>query len=281
SWNPTLQTLAPVADLWVNDVGRLECCPVLPGMDAAPVSPQAVTDRTGYVAVRLNTELTEAELVGFIPSLAAEWVEGEAIPLTEWRSLAALPEYLASLESIDSAAQVAASGEIKTPSSAQQPESTGAIAQLSGWLNDAVDNGWQALEVVMEQIQQRSTQELAYGFRQPVSSHRRPSSEVVKRGKFLMLGDQSSDELLFLVGVKPSEAGSEMNITVEVYPFETQSYLPQTIQLAVMDATGKAVLQAEGGNSEGLEFHFSGEPGERFSVRVSIEGHQFIEQFQV
>ena len=59
------------------------------------------------------------------------------------------------------------------------------------------------------------------------------------------------------------------------------SHLPQMITLAVLDETGKAVLQAEGGNSEGVEFQFSGEPGERFSVRVTTQDRSIIEEFQL
>jgi len=283
SWDPTLQALMNVADVWVDDVGRLECCQVLPGMDAVPVSTQATADRIGYLAVQLNADLTEAELLGFVPSLQDEWIDMEQVPLTEWRSLNELPKHLATLQS---ASSMKNETEVKPPSTTQGPwsESTGAIACLSGWLNNPINKGWQALDTIMEQVQQKhQANGLAYGFRQPLSSPHSHliSSDSVKRGKFLTLGEQARDELLFIVGVNPSPVGSELNITVEVYPFETQLYLPQTIQLAVMDETGKAVLQAQGGNSEGLEFHFSGEPGERFSVKVSVEGHQIIEQFQI
>jgi hypothetical protein len=47
----------------------------------------------------------------------------------------------------------------------------------------------------------------------------------------------------------------------------------------VLDEQGKSVLQAEAGNSESIEFQFSGEPGESFSVKVALGDFSITEEF--
>ena len=49
----------------------------------------------------------------------------------------------------------------------------------------------------------------------------------------------------------------------------------------VLDEQGKAVLQAEAENSEGLEFQFSGEEGEIFNVKVTLGEVSITEKFLI
>jgi hypothetical protein len=49
----------------------------------------------------------------------------------------------------------------------------------------------------------------------------------------------------------------------------------------VLDEQGKSVLQAEAGNSEGLEFQFRGEPGESFSVKVTLGNLSITQEFLI
>ena len=288
SWNPALQTLMNTADLWVDELGRLECCPVLPDMEAVPISPQAIADRIGFIAVRLNADLTEAELLGFVPTIKGRWIEAECIPFDALQSLDDLPAYLASLapttqmnETAEIALAEASNGVEQTSKLRRSPSP---VTHLTQWLMDGIDAGWHNLERIMEQLQEQShTNALAYSFRRPLSSVQTDNvlQNGIKRGKFLTIDDQSDNTLLVIVGVQASSSNSDMNITIELYPLGAQPYLSETIHLAVMDETGKAVLQAEGDDSGGLEFQFSGEPGERFSVKVSVHDWYIIEDFQV
>ena len=311
SWQPEIQALINTADLWVESLGRLECCPVLPDMDTVSVSAQTASDRIGYVAVQINESLTEAAILGFVPAVDPDLFEAEAsavIPFSNLQSLDLLPDHLESLERVvesDSVEHFATEPMSEDADTVKQSQA--ATTRLSEWLDpqtwtqslgDRLNLGWQAVETLMEQLpEQFADGTLAYSFRQPISSHEplvyptmTPSSshniddEIMagtKLGKVLTLSDRTDDTLLFMVGITPDAASTQMNITVEVYPLETQPYLPQTIHLAVMDEMGKAVLQAEGGNSEGLEFQFSGESGERFSVKVTVQDHSIIEDFQI
>jgi Protein of unknown function (DUF1822) len=54
SWNPSLQVLADTADLWVHNLGHLECRAVLLNTDVCVIPPQVWGERIGYVAVQFN-----------------------------------------------------------------------------------------------------------------------------------------------------------------------------------------------------------------------------------
>jgi hypothetical protein len=57
-----------VADLTVPGIGRLECCPIVAGTEIVHVSPDAQSDRIGYVVVKFDADLNKATLLGFVPT---------------------------------------------------------------------------------------------------------------------------------------------------------------------------------------------------------------------
>lgn len=305
SWDPALQALTNVADLWIRAGERVECCVMLPDMETVPVSAQSMSDRVGYLAVRLDAELESADILGFVPTLDAKVIETNAIALNHLQPLDAFPEYLATLATQERTVQEGIIDDQNISETSAQPS---LITQLSQWLtpqivasaadlSNGLSQGWKQVTTLIEELAEPSG--LAYTFRQPTiqtalvqslsisdsnpDDREHPPAIMVsnKLGKFLTLGDRPEDTLLFVVGITAPSTGSEMNISVEVYPLAMSPRLPQMITLAVLDEMGKAVLQAEGGNSEGLEFQFSGEPGERFSVRVTTQDRSIIEEFQI
>lgn len=254
SWNPTLQVLSDAADLWVKGRGRLECRPVLPGMQDCVVPAEVWTNdtldadstRIGYVFVQLNAELTEATLLGFLPT-----VTSETVALSDLQSLDRFPEFLAQVK----------------PQSQRQPESIpSAPTRLSHWLQQMVGSGWEALETLWQQPD--AAPQLAYQFRQLAPQTAEAAASSVKRGKRLSLGQSPEGQLVLLVGIAPVAQSAEFQITVELYPMAGQRYLPRSLQVMIIDAAGQGVLQADGTHSEGLEFQFSGEAGEPFTVQI-------------
>lgn len=247
SWNPTLQVLVDTADLWVHNLGHLECCAVLPNADVCIVPPQVWCERIGYVIVQFNIELTEAALLGFVST-----VETENLPLKELQPIDQLPEYLNRLAAGQSVTTV-----------------------LSRWLQNIVDSTWQALEMLMEQQGQP-----ALSFRTPVTQPLDSSTAGARYGKYLTLGDTPEAQVLFLMEILPKTA-VEYQIKMELYPSGKEVYLPRSLHVAVIDEGGETILQAAGNNSEGLEFQFTGEPGEQFSVKVSLQERHIVETFEI
>ena len=70
SHNPLLQKFMDVADLNVKQLGKFECHPVLPTSEVLEVPPEAWDNRIGYIAVQLDQSLREAKLIGFTPTVA-------------------------------------------------------------------------------------------------------------------------------------------------------------------------------------------------------------------
>jgi hypothetical protein len=266
SWNLTLQTLSDGADLWVQGLGRLECRPVLPGMQACPVPPEAWSDRIGYVAVQFNPELTEADLLGFVAQVTAD-----AIPLGHLQALAELPQWLQSLRS--------------------PAEATIRLRHwLEPWVQPWLEAGWETLETIRQSLQ--GDGELAYSFRQSLSQEiaaLETSTQGAKRGKRLQLINPSdtsiSTEVLLLVEIAPrppeAETEEEFQITVELVPLNASQPLPRSLHLRFLDAAGQVVLQADGSHSDGLEFQASGSRGERFTVQVVWQEQRFEEHFEI
>ena len=263
SWNPVLQVLADTADLWIEDWGRLECRPVLPHQSAWTVPSEVLAERIGYIFVQLNADLTEATLIGFLPRLIEAQVTVEQL-----LSLAEFPTFLNQLAS-PSTAQASALTVPSGPSVALRP-----------WLTQIIETGWTSLEQLIADWQ---SPEPALSFRAPtgqIELIERPLTGV-KQGKFLNLGDRPEDHVLLIIGIAPAQSGMAFNITVELYPTGQEIYLPPCLQLSVMDEANVPVLQAEGRQSQGLEFQFSGEPGECFTVQVSLDQLTLTESFEI
>ncbi len=88
SRNLTYLKFMDVADLWVKDVGKLECRPVLPGSTTLQIPAEAWSDRIGYIAVEMSQSLKQATLLGFTDTAVVE------TSLNQLRSMADFLEYL-------------------------------------------------------------------------------------------------------------------------------------------------------------------------------------------
>ncbi|HEY9668893.1 MAG TPA: DUF1822 family protein [Coleofasciculaceae cyanobacterium] len=252
SWDSMMQTFLNVADLQVKNCGKLECRPVEPESDVVQVPEEVWEGRLGYVAVQIDESMEEATLLGF-----AERVSVQELPLSELRSLEELPVYLNQFTQI-------------------QPVKE--RVNLSQWLQNVIETTWETVEAIFVPPQA----ELAFSTRS-LSPGTTTMPEIpvdgVKRGKRLDLEGQAGiEQVAVFVGLAPTPS-PELDITVEVYPIGSQPYLPSELQLMVLDEQGKSVLQAEAGNSESIEFQFSGEPGESFSIRVALGDFSVTEEF--
>ncbi|MBW4630393.1 MAG: DUF1822 family protein [Iphinoe sp. HA4291-MV1] len=129
SCNPAMQALMDVADLMVENRGKLECRPVLPNAEIVCIPAEVWEQRIGYVAVQLSESLREATLLGFVKK-----VTSEELPLNQLRSLEELPRHLNQIRS---------------------------AIDLSKWFENIFAAPWQALDAVLNP---KATQ-LAFSFR--------------------------------------------------------------------------------------------------------------------
>jgi len=163
SHNPILQSLSNSADLWIEGKGRVECRPVLPGESRCVIPPETWGDRLAYIAVQLNSDLTEANLVGYLPH-----VYHSEVPLTDFHSLDTLLEHLHPV-------------------------------MLTQWLDNLEDrlaSGWQT----WREFWSTSQPQLAFSFRHPSATASAPTH--CERGKKLQL-DPNGEPIGLFIGIHP------------------------------------------------------------------------------
>jgi hypothetical protein len=258
SWNPLMQTLMNVADLQVENLGKLECRAVLPNSQFCYVPPEVWEERIGYVAVQLNESLREATLLGFVKE-----VKTEKLPLSLLKPLEDLRERIRELKSLAVAANA--------PAVKKQ-------VHLSQWLNNIFEAGWETVESLFDPPQT----ELAFRFRSaiPTRSMTLENPEFgITRGKLLGL-ERSGDQVALFVGLKPT-ASSEMDIWVELYPINGKVNLPEDLQLMVLNEQGEAVMQAQAKSTKNIQLKFGGQPGEGFGVKVALGDVSITEPFLI
>ncbi|MDJ1183097.1 DUF1822 family protein [Roseofilum casamattae] len=235
------QSLFDAADLDLENIGKIECRPVLPDEEMMQVPAEVWSDRIAYIAVGLNRELTEAKILGFV-----EKTEEEEVPLSQLRSPDELLEFL-------------------DRNMAEPPSIC-----LSEWLGQSIDSaiarGWQALE----DISSIYSLQPAYHFRSKGSA--------AKRGKIFNLERENACFAL-LIGIQGR--GTDMHISAEVYPTGEQTYLPPNLKLNILNDVGLSVMEAISQQTKNIQMEFKGEIGEMFQVKISLEQMCLIESFTI
>ncbi|WP_204103078.1 MULTISPECIES: DUF1822 family protein [Spirulina sp. CCY15215] len=245
SWDISLQTLSDTADLTIAGYGKIECRPVLPDASTCRIPFEVREDRLGYIPVQFNPELSEAKLLGFTAKLEGD---REDFPLASFPPLELLWDYLQPLP-------------VEIP-----PLRDATIVCLSRWLEEAIDAGWETIESILG-----SPPTLATNFRRGSLSHQNTpvNKNGIKRGKLFDL-ERADERIALFVGFQQPYPDREWDISIEVASIGTQPHLPEDLQLFLLDEKGRSIMQAEARSSEGLEFHFSGELGERFSIKIVL-----------
>ncbi|MBP5971163.1 DUF1822 family protein [Brasilonema sp. CT11] len=259
SWNSLIQTLMDIADLEVIGFGKIECFTVLPNEQVIHILPEVSSDRIGYVAVQFEESLEEATLLGFVKTVPDS---GELL----LSRLSSLEDFLIHLNQlIDSKVWHKSAIKVEQPT------------HLSQWFMNIVDAGWQTIESLLNPQQS----ELVFRFRgtEHTLVHPENSTSSLQKGKLLDLGqDLKSQIIALVVGLLPVSR-EEINIGVKVYPTGGQIYLPEELELIVLDSAGIPVMQAIARNTKSIQLNFSSEIGERFSVKVALGNVSFTELF--
>jgi Protein of unknown function (DUF1822) len=141
---------------------------------------------------------------------------------------------------------------------------------LSQWLNDTVEDGWQAIETLIHPE--------AY-----LALNTRNSEANVRKGKLLNLGvrlGQQSVALLVTISPEPEE---KLNVLVQLHPTGGQRFLPPHIQLTLQSKAGEILqeVQARGQDNYIQLQPFKGSAGKRFSLKVSLLGMSVKEDFEL
>lgn len=236
-----------VADLDVVGAGKIECRPVLPDSQTCHIPSDAWDDRIGYVAVQLDRSLTEATLLGFTQTAAAE------IPVADLIGFDNFLEYLSDIEQ---------------PPTANNSSNIPKTVNLKHWIEGIIDETW----LTVEQLLNPRQVEMMFSFKNAIT---------ISRGRPIDLGMQLAGESVALVAtLLQSQPDSEVDITMRVHPRGSSNYLPEGLQLTVQDETGETVLMAESRESDNfIQLQFSAESGESFGITVALGEAKVTEQF--
>jgi hypothetical protein len=236
SCNPMMQMLLDTADLVVKNRGKLECRAVLPNVEVVRVPAEVWAERIGYVAVQLDESLREATLLGFV-----EKVTRLELPLSQLRSLQALPGYLNQISP---------------------------LVNLSQWFENIFESGWQALEAL---VHIEPTEELAFSFR---------GAAQVKRSKLIELGTPGQSVAMIVALTEESEQEIDISVEVrppqgQTYlPSNLRLIVLDEDGEAVIDTHARS-------DSKTIQLEFGGEPGDCFGVKVTLGDVSVTENFVI
>ncbi len=262
SWNPVMRLCANVADLEVTGVGRLECRPITRQQQTCYVPPEVWSDRVGYVVVQIDESSCEATVLGFAQAAAIE-----ELPLNQLRPVEDLIDQLNQPMQLEATVTSAVSKVTEV--------------NLSQWLVNAFESGWQAIESLLNPTQP----DLAFSFRSApgsVVAEEELANTGVRRAKLVDLGIELANYPIILMVELTPESEQRRNILLQVHPGGNQTYLPPLLQLTVLDESGLVFLEAQSRTADNyIQLQFSGLPGEQFSVRVALGDAYVTEDFVI
>ncbi|MGD1920084.1 MAG: DUF1822 family protein [Pleurocapsa sp.] len=247
SWNPVLQTMMDVADLQIPSYGKLECRFVLKGKDTVTIPPEVWSERIGYVIVELEESLNYATVIGFVRQVSQ--IE---LPLSELESLAEFPTYL----SQQKRAEI-----IQAPT-------------LNKWFSNHQDQNWRHFEELFSSnisVNFRSPQKLADTAKDKLSS-------AVQRVKLIELEKNNDLSIALVLNILP-KTKQEFDISLIIFNSQIHQYLPKGLEMIITDRDSYPVMIAQANETETIEFCFSGNLGENFSIEFALNEEIIVESF--
>jgi hypothetical protein len=246
SWNPILQSMMDVSDLLIPNYGKLECRVVLDDQETVTIPPEVWSERIGYVVVRFNNFLDRAAILGFICQ-----VRQVKLPLTQLEPLTKFPTYLSQ----------------QKRSIAVQP------TNISKWFLGMLDQGWQQQQLFPQTValNSRSTQRLARQTFKQISS----SLTCVK---FVELVPTQQIILALILNIQ-SQSYKEFDILITVCNNQIHDYLPNGLELLILDEVQHPAMIAQANEVTTMEFYFNGKLGESFSIEMSLDENIKVESF--
>lgn len=144
-----------------------------------------------------------------------------------------------------------------------------AIVQLSQWVQNTVDQGWQTLESLLG-----NQPDLAYQFR-----HTAELSTAIQRIKVLEFGEQT---FWLFVALEP-EGNDRFSIRVQLRSAELDTILPIGVTLTMLSNSGEVVQSVTARDRDnGIQLRrFRCATGTQFSVEISVGSNSLTEEFTV
>ena len=255
SWNPIMQSLMDIGDLDLPEYGKVECRLIDSNAKYLVIPPEVREDRIAYIAVELKQSLESAIILGFMPE-----VTEDTILLSQLRSILELPAYLQNWK------QEKELHKLLNPS----------ITKLKQWLMGIVEENWQTIDEVFSlspSLGLRNAQQLRSSL-----ITKETLNEAVSRVKLLNLSPIERNKNIALI-LCIQEQQENLDISVKVCPTNSNTYLPKGLEVFILDEEEQPVMQAQANNTRTIEFRFSGESGEYFSIKACLDENTHVERF--
>lgn len=292
SWNPLHRQLEDVADLYVpKGEGRLECRTIRSG-ETHCLIPEAA-DRIGYIVIQLDDACREAQVLGFVTSAAST-----NLALSDLQPLDALIDHLCQpinlggwlkqkfdrgWEPCDRLLKpqsvLSLAGTLRSRLQNRQDEIRRRVEQLclkQAAFTPAIETEAALVELIQiakdDEIRWQAA-ELLWQFN---PDH--PACPVIS-AKDLGLYLQGS-QVALVAGVLPKTDGSRL-ILLRVYPLEPELHLPPGLKLIGLDETEQLFQVESRPQDDYIQFKFTADVGDRFTVRLVLNDAAYTESFVI
>jgi Protein of unknown function (DUF1822) len=311
-WKQVGQLLDDAADLYLPEQqGFLECRSIQAG-DTKCWIPEAVqSDRIGYVVVQLDEPYDEGKVLGFVPSVSiSELPLSYLQPLDHLidcifapRSLPNLSQWLQRIFSADwepreellkptrgsilsmaveteKAQELVFRGKEITSELATQVEQLYQKQSHHSGRADIQSIAPDPKQALVYLIQMTQDDEIRWQAAELLWEIDPEYSGAVKSAKDLGLY-LSGHQIALMVGILPKSDG-RMLILTRVYPIEPEPHLPPGLQLIGFDQDNKSFFNIKSRRQDDyIQFKFTADVGDQFTLRVSFDDASVTESFVV
>jgi Protein of unknown function (DUF1822) len=252
-----------VSDLTLKGWGKVECRAILPDSEFCYIPPEAFSDRIGYFIIEIDAENWQANILDFLEKVTQSEIDLSQLhrnPQTFFVALSVLNIRKQLNQLPDVLANAINSLEQKTNQ-----------IQLQQWFLGVFGNGWQPEQRALTLSIQPARNLQSANIEQP----------EVNGAKVIRLGMQIPQETVILILRQKQLSEGEIEVNLRLYPSADAMYLPDGVKLTVLDETGNSIpdLEAQARADNWLQLKFTGEPGDQFSVKVSLEESSITENF--
>lgn len=292
-----------VSDLTLKGWGKVECRAVLPDSEFCYIPPEAFSDRIGYFIIEIDEENWQANILDFL----AQVTQSKIYLSQLHRNPQTFLEVLSLLEILK---QLNQQSEQNKPSVNVQNLLTtsfskiqDSVENLTLWLNnilgeqlpDILANAVDFLDQKNNHIQLQQWFSGVFGNgwqpeKRALTLNIQPNRGLqpanieqpeVNGAKIIRLGMQMPQETVVLILRQKQLNETEIEVNLRLYPSADAMYLPDRVQLIVLDETGNPIptLEAQARADNWIQLKFTGEPGDQFSVKVSLEDSSITENF--
>lgn len=302
SWNPLARRLEDVADLYIPCLEScLECRSVQAG-DLKCVVPEEVRqERLGYVIVQLNHPYQEGHLLGFVDTVSVPELplselkpldeliglflepaedQSESIPLRQWLEQIFESDWQPQDDLLSTMGKTV----FRTPPLVHRGEFMrrrleNLYRQQSEGKSQSLPSDLSDQETLIRLIQTTQSDNIRWQSAELLweLNPNHPACPVMTAkdlGLYL-----TGHRIALAIGVLPKSNGSLLVLT-RIYPLGESLHVPKGLTLTGLDECGNSFFEVEARQQDNyIQFKFTADAGDRFSICIALNEASFIESF--